>query len=142
MSWICPKCNFTVGDGSFRCNACNYQLETRLVLTSSAGNSWRTLISDEVTRRTYKRLYPGEEHQYIPRNEGENPFSVVKDAANRWFLKYNGNSPVAVVLNGNVCEAGNEYPLNEGDSISIASRSDTSRQIAPITVSLVLKDSV
>lgn len=142
MSWICPKCNFTVADGLFRCAACNYQLETRLVLTSGEGNSWRTLISDDVTRRTYKRLYPGVEHQYIPRNEGEHPFSVVKDATNKWFLKYNGNSPVAVALNGNICEAGNEYPLNEGDSISIASRSDSSRQIAPITVSLVLKDTV
>ena len=78
MGWHCPKCNFMVEDGAFQCMACGYHQETRLILTSGVGNKWRTLISAEITRRTYKRLYPDTEHQYIPRNEGEHPFSVIK----------------------------------------------------------------
>ncbi|SHN01835.1 hypothetical protein [Fibrobacter sp. UWB7] len=142
MGWHCPKCNFMVEDGAFQCMACGYHQETRLILTSGVGNKWRTLISAEITRRTYKRLYPDTEHQYIPRNEGEHPFSVIKDAENNWFLQVNGKSPVAVTLNGNLCDPAREYLLNNGDSISIASRSDSSRQVAPLTVSFILKDAV
>lgn len=138
MSWSCPKCNFMMDDAACRCVACSYQLETRIVLTSSIGNSWRTLISAELTRRAYKRLYPEVEHQYIPRNEGEHPFSVIKSEDNRWFLKPNVNSPVAVTLNGSLCDGDKEYSLNENDSISIASRNDPSKQVAPLTVSFVL----
>ena len=138
MSWKCPKCNFLMDDAECRCKACSYQLETRLILTSSVGNTWRTLITAEITRRTYKRLYPETEHQYVPRNEGEHPFSVIKSEDNLWFLKPNANSPVAVALNGTVCGDDNEYSLNENDSISIASRKDPSKQVAPLTVSFVL----
>lgn len=135
MSWTCPNCNFVVEGDSVRCAACNYQLEMRLVLSSNVGNNWRTFITADVTRRTYKRLYPDVEHQYVPRNEGEHPYSVEKNVNNEWMLKPNGQSPVGVAINGTPCEDGYEYPLNEGDVISIASQSDNSRQVAPLKVS-------
>lgn len=140
MSWICPNCNFVMGDDSYCCSACNYRVDSRLVLTSATGNAWRTILGTEVTRRTYKRLYPNEEHQYIPRNEDEHPFSVEKKDDNAWVLKPNGNSPVGVALNGNVCDDDAEYALNDGDSITIASRNDSSKQIAPLKVSFAMID--
>ena len=140
MSWKCPKCSFELGDEACQCVACGYRIKTRLVLTSNIGKNWITTVSTEVTRRSYRHIYPDVEHQYIPRNDGENPYSVILDANNCWFLKANGNSPVAVMLNGSLCESGSEYQLNNGDSIAIASRNDSSKQVAPVKVSFVKND--
>lgn len=138
MSWNCPNCNFILEDSQIGCIVCNYRRAARLVLSSDVGCSWKTILSAEVNRRVYKRLYPDEEHQYIPREIGEYPFSVIKKDSNEWVLKVNENSPVTSTLNGNVCHDEMEYPLNEGDCICVASRSNSAIQVAPLKVSFAL----
>lgn len=139
MSWKCPDCGIaSLEDNSMKCEVCGYTRTSHLVLTSNGNQTWKTLIEAEVTRRTYKRLYPGEEHQYVPRNEGEYPFIVKRDSNNLWILKTNQNCAIGVTINGVFCSSSTEFPLNDGDTICLASRSDTTRQIAPLKVSFVV----
>lgn len=141
MSWKCDKCPYTGGDDSeLECPMCGYFRRTKLVLTSSGGVNWETRIDEAVTRRTYRRLYPGEEHQYVPRNDCEYPFSVIKSERREWLLVANGASPVGTTLDGKVCTADMQYPLKAGNEICICSRANPARQIAPLKVSFVLLD--
>ena len=140
MSWQCPNCTFVLEDTMLQCNACGYQRKTKLVLTSQEGLTWKTFIDADITRKTYKRLYSGIEHQYIPKNEGEHPFSVIKDENNLWFLDSNPDSPVGVALNGEVCDDEMSYQLKEHDTISIVSRSNPSKHVALLEVSFLLAE--
>lgn len=140
MTWKCPNCGFELDDSLISCHACGYTKACRLVLTSNEGVTWRTVIEAEVTRRTYRRLYPGTEHQYVPRAEGCHPFEVSKKENNVWVLRGNASSPVGVALNDLLCNDNAEYYLNEGDIISITSRANPTARVAPLKVSFVPLD--
>ena len=137
MSWKCgvPECQFENDDNSVVCACCGRARRSRLVLTSPSGTSWRTMIDADVTRSVYRRLYPGVEHQYVPRSEGGHPFSVVKANTGEWQLRANPASPIRTVLNADACEGGRCYGLKPGDVIAIAPATDTTKVKAPLTVS-------
>ena len=139
MSWICPTCQYVNADSDVRCACDGHVRRSRLELSVPEGGDgvWRTTISADVTRRAYRRLYPGTEHQYVPRNDGEHPFSVVRTASTPWTLVANGASPIRTVLDGVPCNPGQEYPLKTGDVIAIAPAGNPSRQYAPLKVELV-----
>ena len=140
MSWKCPECQFENDDNNVVCECCGRVRRSRLELTSQSGTSWRTMIDVDVTRAVYRRLYPGVEHQYVPRNEGGHPFSIVKANTGEWQLQANPSSPIRTVLNATACEGGRCYGLKNGDCIAIAPPSDVTRTFAPLTVSLLSID--
>ncbi len=136
MSWTCPKCNNEVSDdASLVCNVCGYIDILVLRFQSEAGNEWQTKTDVDVNRRAYRRLYPGVEHQYVSHEEGCHPFSL-KRKRRGWELIANPDSTLAVKLNDDVCMEGVAYELHSGDKIWLASKEDTSVQVAPLTVSL------
>lgn len=139
MSWKCPEpeCQFENDDGSVVCACCGRARRSRLVLTASTDVSWRTMIDADVTRSVYRRLYPGVEHQYVPRNEGGHPFSVMRANTGEWQLRANPASPIRTVLNATACEGGRCYSLKSGDVVAIAPATDTTKAKAPLTVSLL-----
>lgn len=137
MSWKCgvPECQFENDDNSVVCACCGRARRSRLVLTSPSGASWRTMIDADITRSVYRRLYPGVEHQYVPRTEGGHPFSVVKANTGEWQLRANPACPIRTALNADACEGGRCYGLKSGDVIAIAPATDTTKVKAPLTVS-------
>ena len=139
MSLKCQvvECQFENEDGSVVCACCGRARRSRLALTSPSGASWRTMIDVDVTRAVYRRLYPGVEHQYVPRNEGGHPFSIVKANTGEWQLFVNPSSPIRTVLNSEVCDGGCRYGLKDGDSISIAPSASAAKTYALLTVSLI-----
>ena len=139
MSWKCqePECQFENDDNSVVCACCGRARRSRLVLTAPSGASWRTMIDVDVTRAVYRRLYPGVEHQYVPRNEGGHPYSIVRANTGEWQLLANPSSPIHTVLNSGTCEGGRRYGLKNGDSISIAPSANVTKTFAPLTVSLL-----
>lgn len=139
MSWKCKvsECQFENDDSSVVCACCGRARRSRLVLTTPSGGSWRTMIDVDVTRAVYRRLYPGVEHQYVPRNEGGHPYSIVRANTGEWQLQANPSSPVRTVLNSAACEGGRRYGLANGDCIAIAPPSDAARTFAPLTVSIL-----
>lgn len=137
MSWKCKQCDHENEDSAVRCPACGCVRLARLVLTSDSGASWRTLIDAEITRRTYRHLYPGVEHQYIPRDEGGHPFSVCRNGANEWFIHANAMCRIGVSVNGQLCEDESMSELHNGDVICITPRGTTTHNIAPLKVSFV-----
>lgn len=138
MSWKCeePECQFENEDGCVVCACCGRARRSRLALTAPSGQAWRTMIDADITRPVYRRLYPGVEHQYVPRNEGEHPYSVLKTSTGEWQLRANPASPIRTVLNAVACESGRGYGLTTGDVIAIASPANTTKTYAPLTVSL------
>ena len=139
MSWRCldPECQFENEDSTVVCACCGRARRVRLVLTSSAGGTWWTMLMVEVTRSVYRHLFPGVEHQYVPRNEGEHPFSVMRANTGEWQLVANASSPICTVLNGQACTGGQGYALRAGDVITIAPPTNVAKLFAPVTVSLV-----
>ena len=139
MSWKCqePECQFENDDNSVVCACCGRARRSRLVLTAPSGASWRTMIDVDVTRAVYRRLYPGVEHQYVPRNEGGHPYSIVRANTGEWQLLANPSSPISTVLNSGTCEGGRRYGLKNGDSISIAPSANAAKTYVPLTVSLL-----
>ena len=140
MSWKChvPECQFeNDDDNSVVCACCGRARRSRLVLTAPSGASWRTMIDADVTRAVYRRLYPGVAHQYVPRNEGGHPYSIVRANTGEWQLLANPSSPISTVLNSGTCEGGRRYGLKNGDSISIAPSANAAKTYAPLTVSLL-----
>ena len=136
MSWICVNCQMQSEDDSLiSCEACGFFRRTEIHLQSEPGNDWHTRIDCDVTRSVYRRLYPGIEHQYVPRNEGEHPYSLCK-TTNGWVLRINPSSKLAVKYNDDLCTEDQEYQLSAGDVILLASKEDPSRQVAPLTVML------
>ena len=95
------------------------------------------MIDVDVTRAVYRRLYPGVEHQYVPRSEGGHPYSIVKANTGEWQLLANPSSPIRTVLNAEACEGGRRYSLKSGDRISIAPPENVAKTFAPLTVSLL-----
>lgn len=138
MSWKCqePECQFENDDGSVVCACCGRARRSRLALTSPSGASVRTTIDIDVTRAVYRRLYPGVEHQYVPRTEGGHPYSIARANTGEWQLVANAGSLIRTVLNSSACEGGRRYVLKDGDRISIAPPSDVTKTFAPVTVSL------
>ena len=140
MSWKCQEseCQFeNDDDNSVVCACCGRARLSRLVLTSPAGTTWGTMVEVEVTRAVYRRLYPGVEHQYVPRSEGGHPYSIVRANTGEWQLLVNPSSPIRTVLNAEACEGGRRYGLKNGDSISIAPPTNAAKVYAPLTVSLL-----
>ncbi len=139
MSWKCQvsECQFENDDNSVVCACCGRARRSRLVLTAPSGASWRTMIDVDVTRAVYRRLYPGVEHQYVPRNEGGHPYSIVRANTGEWQLLANPSSPISTVLNSGTCEGWRRYGLKNGDSISIAPSANAAKTYAPLTVSLI-----
>ena len=137
MSWKCQvsECQFENDDNSVFCACCGRARRSRLVLTTPSGASWRTMIDVDVTRAVYRRLYPGVEHQYVPRNEGGHPYSIVRANTGEWQLLANPSSPISTVLNSGTCEGGRRYGLKDGDIISIAPSANAAKTYAPLTVS-------
>ena len=139
MSWKCKEseCQFENDDSSVICACCGRARRVRLVLTAPSGTSWHTRIDVDVTRAVYRRLYPGVEHQYVPRNEGGHPYSIIKANTGEWQLQANPSSPIRTVLNSVACEGGRRYCLANGDCIAIAPSADAAKTYAPLTVSLL-----
>ncbi len=139
MSWKCqvPECQFENDDNSVVCACCGRARRSRLVLMAPSGASWRTMIDADVTRAVYRRLYPGVEHQYVPRSEGGHPYSIVRANTGEWQLLANPSSPIRTVLNSGACEGGRRYGLKNGDNISIAPSANAAKTFAPLTVSLL-----
>lgn len=139
MSWKCqvPECQFENDDNSVVCACCGRARRSRFVLTTPSGTSWRTMIDADITRAVYRRLYPGVEHQYVPRNDGEHPYSIVRANTGEWQLLANPSSPISTVLNSETCVVGQRYGLKNGDCISIAASKNATKTYAPLVVSLL-----
>lgn len=135
MTWICQQCNNShLDDESVVCDICGSYRRSQLHLRSSEAD-WHTRTDCIVSRAVYRKLYPGVEHQYIPHNEENYPFSLCRDN-NVWTLLVNIASTLAVKLNSEVCEIETAYPLRNGDVITLASKANPAKEVAPLTIFL------
>lgn len=132
MSWTCKQCGLVnQDDGRATCVGCFASKHGRVVLTGTAG-----VLSCGVTTQIGNRnarVLAGDEARYFSSHQ----FDLVRQEDTWWLRAFNSdaNIPNVTVLNGATC---GDAPtqLNEGDIISIASRSDPSRTAAALTVAI------
>lgn len=132
MSWTCKICGLVNQDDSrSTCEGCFSSKHGRLVLTGVTG-SLSCGVTTQIGNRSAKAM-TGNEARYFAKHQ----FDLVRQE-DTWLLKaYNSdaNLPNLTLLNGSPC-SDDLTQLNNGDIISIASRSDPSRTAAALTVDL------
>ena len=132
MSWTCKQCGLVnQDDGRSTCEGCFSSKHGRLVLTGATG-SLSCGVTTQIGSRNAKALTI-DEAKYFAKHQ----FDLVRQE-DTWQLKaYNSdaNLPNLTLLNGSPC-SDDLTQLNNGDIISIASRSDPSRTAAALTVDL------
>ena len=136
MPWECPDCHKQIADGEFECIACGYIKKLRLILTSSCGKTFSTIISFKIGRSVYKQL-GGNDYEYLSPIPGAYQFQIVyrQDFDFHWGIETSAESSLNTVLNDVVCEIGVVYPIKAGDVIKIGSKKNLSNTIAPLIVS-------
>ena len=133
MSWTCKQCGLVnQDDGHVKCVGCFASKHGRLVLTGTSG-SLSCGVETQIGNRNAKVL-AGDDAKFFANHQ----FDLVREE-DRWSLRAfnaDANLPNLTLLNGVPC---GDAPaqLKEGDIISIASRSTSSRTAAALTVSLL-----
>lgn len=133
MSWKCKVCGLVNQDDSrSTCEGCVSSKYGRLVLTGATG-SLSCGVTTQIGNRNAK-IMTADEANYFAKHQ----YDVVRQGDSWWLKAYNSdaNLPNLTLHNGSPC-GDSLTELNEGDVISIASRSDPSRTVAAHTVSLV-----
>lgn len=132
MSWICKQCGLVnQNDGQASCVGCFASKHGRVVLTGTAG-----ALSCGVTTQIGNRnaiVLAGDDARFFASHQ----FDLVRQEDTWWIHAFNSdaNLPNLTLLNGVPCGDASTQ-LNEGDIISIASRSDPSRTAAILAVAL------
>lgn len=132
MSWTCKHCGLeNQDDGRTSCVGCFASKHGRVDLTGTAG-----VLSCGVTTQIGNRnarVLAGDDARFFANHQ----FDLVRQEDAWWLRAFNSdaNLPNLTLLNGVPCGDAS-MQLNEGDVISIASRSDPSRTAAILTVAL------
>lgn len=132
MSWTCKHCGLVNQDDALTtCEGCLTSKHGRVVLTGTTG-SLSCGLTTQIGARNAKTL-AGDEAKFFASHQ----FDLIRQEDTWWIRAFNtdANIPNLTLLNGIPCIDASTQ-LNEGDLISIASRSDPSRTAAALTVSI------
>jgi len=132
MSWTCKQCGLVnQDDGCATCVGCFTSKHGRVVLTGTTGSLFCGVTTQIGTRNA--EVLAGDDARFFASHQ----FDLVRKEDTWWLRAFNGdaNLPNLTLLNGIYCSEASTQ-LNEGDIISIASRSDPSRTAAALTVSI------
>ena len=135
MPWECPNCT-AQNEGGIVCEQCGYRRTVPGIrITSAAGKSFETRIDFNIDRKIYRDIES--DYQYLSAIPGSYQFQLVKSDASPtgWGIQTSPSSDLNTLLNENICQIGQVYPVYSGDVIRIGSRINAGVTAAPLTVS-------
>ena len=134
MPWECPNCT-AQNEGGIVCEQCGYQRIAGIRITSATGKFFETRIDFKIDRKVYKEIES--EYQYLQTTPGSYQFMLRRhgDSPTGWGIQTSPLSDLDTLLNEEILQAGQIYPVNAGDVIKIGSRRNAGVTAAPLTIS-------
>ena len=134
MTWECTNCT-AQNEGGIKCEQCGHPRIVGIRLTSATGKFFETRIDFKVDRKVYKEIES--DYQYLSTTPGSYQFLLVKSdtSTSGWGIQTSPSSDLNTLLNEDICQIGQVYPVTSGDVIRIGSRENAGVTAAPLTVS-------
>ena len=134
MPWECPNCT-AQNESGIVCEQCGYRRLVGIRLTSTAGKCFETRINFKVDRKIYKDIES--DYQYLSTVHGSYQFLLLKteESPTGWGIQTSPQSDLNTLLNEDICQIGQVYPVYSGDVVKIGSRRNAGITAAPLTIS-------